>query len=36
MFTLYTDKPGKFQAKIGVEGASIDNTKVRLLLESDE
>ena len=36
MYTLYTDKTEDFKCNIGVEGASISNTKARLVLESSD
>lgn len=36
MYTLYTDKMEKFQCSIDVEGASLSETEVRLVLESDK
>ena len=34
MYTLYTDKVENFKCSIDLEGASLDDTKVRLVLES--
>jgi hypothetical protein len=36
MYTLYTDKTEDFKCNIGVEGATINNTKARLVLESKD
>lgn len=34
MYTLYTDKPELFEATISVSGASLSDTKCRLMIES--
>lgn len=36
MYTLYTDKTEDFKCNIGVEGATINNTKARLVLENKD
>lgn len=36
MYKLYTDKVENFKCSIDLEGASLDETKVRLVLESDK
>lgn len=36
MYTLYTDKSEDFKCNIGVEGATLNNTKARLVLESKD
>lgn len=35
-YKLYTDKPNKFSCNIQVDGTSLSNSKVRLVVESDE
>lgn len=35
-YNLYTDKPNKFSCNIDVEGTSLSNSKVRLVIETDE
>lgn len=35
-YKLYTDKPNKFSCNIQVDGTSLANSKVRLVIESDE
>ena len=35
MYKLFTDKHENFKCNIGVEGASINNTSARIILESD-
>lgn len=34
-YKLYTDKPNKFSCNIEVDGTSLSNSKVRLVIESD-
>tara|TARA_R110002153_G_scaffold254134_1_gene412469 strand:- start:7324 stop:7908 length:585 start_codon:yes stop_codon:yes gene_type:complete len=36
MYTLYTDKVENFKCSIDLEGASLDDTKVRLVLENNK
>ena len=36
MYTLYTDKVENFKCSIDLEGASLDDTKVRLVLENSK
>jgi len=36
MYTLYTDKTEDFKCNIGVEGATLNNTKARLVLENND
>jgi len=36
MYTLYTDKPELFKCNIDLEGASISDTKARLVIESKD
>ena len=36
MYNLYTDKQEKFEADIELEGASLDNSTARLMVESDD
>ena len=35
-YNLYTDKPNKFNCNIDVEGTSLSNSKVRLVIETNE
>ena len=35
-YNLYTDKPNKFNCNIDVEGTSLANSKVRLVIETNE
>jgi len=35
-YKLYTDKPNKFSCNIQVDGTSLANSKVRLVIESDD
>lgn len=35
-YKLYTDKPNKFTCNIQVDGTSLSNSKVRLVVESDD
>ena len=35
-YKLYTDKPNKFSCNIQVDGTSLSNSKVRLVVESDD
>ena len=35
-YNLYTDKANKFNCNIDVEGTSLSNSKVRLVIETDE
>ena len=35
MYTLYTDKQELFECSISLEGASVKNSKVRLVVEAD-
>lgn len=36
MFEIYTDKPTKFECKIELEGASLNEAAARLILESND
>jgi len=35
-YSLYTDKPNKFNCNIEIEGTSLSKSKVRLVIETDE
>ena len=35
-YSLYTDKPNKFNCNIEIEGTSLSKSKVRLVVETDE